>query len=525
MKKLNMRSLMGLVSLGVVTVFLWIVLGIDLTHGAGNYYSGKPAKYIFFFIGDGMGASQRDLAAAFAGKELVMNTLPAQGLTTTCAQNRYITDSAAAVTALACGKKTNVKMIGLDPDGKPLETIAELAKKRGLKVGIISSAPIDHATPAGFYAHVPSRYQFYDIDVAIAESGFDFFGGGGLVDPDNRRTKSKQFKGDARELMKTAGYRFINKRDELMSLKPGDDKVYAFNKRLTEKFAMPYAMDMDGREDISLAELTDAAVRFLENEKGFFVVVEGGKIDWACHANDAATSVHDTIAFDEAIEKAVEFWKKHPAETLIVVTGDHETGGMSLGSYGTQYETGFELLSLQKISSERFVGEVLKSYKKACKEFCHFETVRPLITEYFGLKFGGDTNDPLVLNEHEVKRIKRAYELSMAFDKPVMKNFKNYVRYGENDPLTVTLTQILNNKAGIGWTSFSHTGAAVVTSAAGVGSHLFNGRYDNTEIALKIMSIMGEEPKARYRHEPAKAAGRSVPVPVAATGQRAAGTH
>jgi alkaline phosphatase len=138
-------------------------------------------KYLFLFVGDGMGISQRVAAGQFAGKPLLMDTFPSHGLTSTHAANRFITGSAAAATALACGEKTNVGVLGLDSNLKPLKTIAEMARDRGMKVGIVTTVSLDNATPAGFYAHVASRNSYYDIALALARSDFHYFAGGGLM--------------------------------------------------------------------------------------------------------------------------------------------------------------------------------------------------------------------------------------------------------------------------------------------------------------------------------------------------------
>jgi alkaline phosphatase len=170
------------------------------------------AKYVFLFIGDGMGIPQRAAAAQFATRQLTIDTLKAQGVTTTHAADRFITGSAASATAMASGTKTNIGMIGMAPDQRHVKTLAEIAKEQGKKVGIVSSVSIDHATPAAFYAHVKSRNQYYDIDVALAESGFDFFGGGGIKDPANKRDNSTAFKGDAMELIKRPATRWSTTR-------------------------------------------------------------------------------------------------------------------------------------------------------------------------------------------------------------------------------------------------------------------------------------------------------------------------
>ena len=456
----------------------------------------KAPKYVFLFIGDGMGIPQRTAANEYAGKKLLVDTFPYQGITTTHAADRFITGSAAAGTAMASGLKTKIGVVGMDPALKPVKTLAEMAKENGMKVGIVSSVSIDHATPASFYAHVPKRGQYYDIDVALAESGFDYFGGGTIKDPDNERGNATQFKGNAWELIRKNGYKVVRNRADFEKLSKSDGKVLATNEWIQNSGALPYQMDTSGK-DISLTEFTQKGIELLDGEDGFFMMVEGGKIDWACHANDATAAIKDTIEFNSAVQKAYDFYNQHPDETLVVVTGDHECGGMTLGFAGTKYQTYFDVLKGQKISFRQFTDEIITAFQE--KDVTpSFEDMKPHITDYFGLKFKGEGADPMVLANHEITRIIEAYQRSMSQDVEKSNDPRTYVMYGGYDPLSVTLTHILNQKGGIAWTSYKHTGVPVTTSAVGLNAETFQGMYDNTDIALKIMDIMGLGTTAKY---------------------------
>jgi len=469
------------VNLFLLPVFIFLCLGTAL--------AANSAKYVFLFIGDGMGIPQRMAAREFAQGKLMVDRFPAQGITTTSAANRFITGSAAAATAIASGYKTNIGFIGLLPDGNKVPTLAELAKKRGQKVGIISSVSIDHATPAGFYAHVPQRSMYYEIELQLAESGFDFFGGGGFKDPEHKKNNGPRYVGNAYTYAQKQGYKIVKSKKEFLALTPKNNpKILAINPNLPDGKALPYAIDRT-QEDISLAEFTEKAIELLDNPRGFFIMVEGGKIDWACHANDATTAIKDTLAFDRAISKAFAFYEQHPQETLIVVTGDHECGGMTLGFAGTKYETYFQLLGRQKISFKKFSDQIVPLFKE--KNYS-FEQIKPFITEYFGLKFKGNPQqDLLVLLPEEINFLKQAYLKTL--NSETSKSKTEYILYGNYDPLTVSITHLLNQKAGIGWTSYKHTGVPVSTAAIGVSAHLFNGSYDNTHIAKKIAQAMGLE--------------------------------
>jgi len=456
----------------------------------------KVPKYVFLFIGDGMGIPQRTAANEYLGKKLLVDRLPYQGITTTRAADRFITGSAAAGTAMASGLKTNIGVLGMDPDLKPVKTIAEMARDKGMKVGIVSSVSVDHATPAAFYAHVPKRGQYYDIDVALAESGFDYFGGGTIKDPENERGNATSFRGNAWDLIRKNGYTVTQTRSDFEKITQADGKTFATNKWIQNSGALPYEMDTSNN-DITLAEFTQKGIELLDNANGFFMMVEGGKIDWACHANDATAAIKDTLAFDRAVEKAYAFYKNHPEDTLIVVTGDHECGGMTLGFAGTKYQTYFEVLKGQKASFRQFTDEIITQFRE--KETApSFEEMKPHITDYFGLKFRGAANDPMVLANHEITRIIEAYQRSMHKDVEKSNDPRTYVMYGGYDPLSVTLTHILNQKGGIAWTSYKHTGVPVTTSAVGRDGEKFQGMYKNTDIALKIMDIMGMGASFKY---------------------------
>ncbi|MDL2229751.1 alkaline phosphatase, partial [Treponema sp. OttesenSCG-928-L16] len=324
------------------------------------------AKYVFLFIGDGMATPQISSAEIYSNalsskdisiQKLAFTRFPVAGLTTTYDAGSFITDSASAGTAMATGNKTLSGVINMDP-GKTqkYKTLGEYAHETGMAVGIVSSVSLDHATPAVFYAKVPSRSDYYGIARQLTESGFEYFGGGGFAQP---RGKNKDQE-DIIELAKKNGYTYVNSRQAFDALKPGAGKTLAVNSVLQDSNAMPYELDRGGN-DLSLADYTRKGIELLSaNEKGFFMMVEGGKIDWACHANDAAAAIHDTLALDAAIQEAIAFAERHPEETLIVVTGDHETGGMTVGFAGTQYSTFFDKVGLQKESYVAFNDTILK---------------------------------------------------------------------------------------------------------------------------------------------------------------------
>lgn len=465
-------------------------------------YKGKNAKYVFLFIGDGLGmpqisATERFLSAVEGKdgqKKLNMSKMPQQIQITTYAEDRFITGSAAAATALSAGEKTTINTIAMDGKRqKPLKTMAEMAKEKGMKVGIISSVDIDHATPACFYAHQPTRKMYYEISLDMPKAGFDFYGGGGIKRP--RGKDKKASKGDTFEELKKAGYTYVDSKDEFNKLNANSGKIFAVSPTLDGSKATRYALDQNKKDDLSLEELTKKNIEMFEgNEQGFFIMVEGGKIDWACHANDAGAAIHDVIAFDDAVGAAIDFYNKHPEETLIVVVGDHETGGMTLGFAGKKYDTAFDVLKNQKMSHEAFDAAVINKFKamdgvaEMDKDELiekHWDAMFAEIKKNFGLGEG-----KAELEDFEVQQLKDAFAASMLGEKVVPKNKETFLLYGGYEPLSMKITTLLNQKAGIGWTTFSHTGVPVPAYALGVGQELFFGYFDNTDVAKHMMKVM-----------------------------------
>ncbi|MCI6288832.1 MAG: alkaline phosphatase [Lentisphaeria bacterium] len=423
----------------------------------------QSPKYVFLFIGDGMSTPQRMIADEFARQQghgqLTLNTLKYHATTRTCSANSLVTDSAAAATAIACGEKTNNGRIGMDSAGtRRLESVAEAAQKTGRKIGIITSVTINHATPAGFYAHRKSRSQYYAIGLDLIASGFDYFGGGGVANADDK--KAPEYKGASiYKLAEQAGYKVVCTKKDLLALKPGCGKVLARG----SDGNLPYAIDADG-STATLAEFTAKGIELLDNPKGFFMMIEGGAIDWCGHANEAAGNLGEVLALDEAVRVAVKFAEKHPKETLIVVTGDHETGGMTMGFAGTGYALYMERLANQKCSVGKF-KQKLAAVQKANPAFS-FEDAKKMLTADFGFQFSG--KGPMVLSAKEIAQLEKAFKNN---------NLGNEARI------------VMNAKAGIGWTSGSHTALPVLTTSSGVGAEIFTGFLDNTDIAKKLKSL------------------------------------
>lgn len=505
---------------------------VDASEGVNTSsvsYSGKAPKYIFMFIGDGMSYPQIQLTNYFLsandaaenaesvtvdGEEkeilesknnLTMMNFPVTGSAQTYDSTSFAPDSASTATSIATGNKTWSGSINVSEDfTQEYETIAEKLKaQKDYKIGVISSVNINHATPAAFYAHQESRSNYYDIGLEMIESGFDYFAGGALLDP----TGENEDQEDIYSLAEDAGYKVVKTQAEAEALTNNDGKVIVIDEHLADSDAMSYDMDLKEGE-WALADYVDKGIEMLDNDNGFFMMVEGGKIDWACHANDAASTISDTIALDEAVDEAVEFYNEHPDETLIIVTGDHETGGLTIGYAGTDYDTFLTNFNNQKISYAKFDSDYVEGYKANSTDF---DTVMKDITKLFGLTAPGsenavdmmqkdsadshpvsDNDGSLEMTQYEYDLLKEAYNTTMTRTGEEEEFAQDeYVKYGSYEPLTVTITHILNNKSGVNFGSYAHTGLPVEVLVQGAGQEVFEGYYDNTEIYNKLASLTG----------------------------------
>ena len=410
---------------------------------------------------------------------------PVAGSAQTFDSTSFCPDSASTATSIATGYKTYSGVINMDTTYKiKYETIAEKLKKQlGYKIGIITSVNINHATPAAFYAHQASRNNYYEIGQEMIQSGFEYFAGGELINP----TGSKKDQADIYKLAEKAGYKVAKTQSDAAKLSAKDGKAIVISEKLADSGAMSYEIDAAANE-WRLADYVSKGIEVLSGGNGFFMMVEGGKIDWACHANDAASTINDTIALSNAVNVAIEFYNKYPEETVILVTGDHETGGLSIGFAGTNYDTYLDNISNQKISYAKFDSQYVAAYKKNNTKF---SAVLADVQKLFGLvpenKASEAASPKLVLTDYEYNRLFKAYEMTMNEIKQLSE--EEYVLYGTYEPLTVTITHILNNKSGIDFTSYAHTGIPVPVFALGNGGELFEGYYDNTDIYNQLAAL------------------------------------
>ncbi|MCF8236873.1 MAG: alkaline phosphatase [Saprospiraceae bacterium] len=280
----------------------------------------RPTNVILM-IGDGMGLTQITAGMYSNGNHLELERFKSIGFQKSHASNKLVTDSAASATAFACGKKTYNGAVGVGTDSLPIKTLLESAKEHGWATGLVASSSIVHATPACFIAHNKSRKNYEEIAEAFPGSGIDYFVGGGLKFFQNR-TKDDR---DLCQELRNEGYVIEDYfHQDLNNIKPDPTKPYGF---LTAN-EDPLPVE-SGRDYLLPATFTGLQHLTARSSKGFFYMVEGSQIDWGGHANNSSYIISELLEFDQIIGKVLDYTETHPS-TLVIVTGDHETGGYSI---------------------------------------------------------------------------------------------------------------------------------------------------------------------------------------------------
>lgn len=488
----------------VLSVLLATLSGCGVTTTAGDVNSAKP-KYVLFFIGDGMGVAQRTLAEYYQDyngeDELEMNHLPEIGMYSNKSNNSYIPDSAATATAMSAGKTTNNGQIATEPlDDNQLtaenaeqeaKTIQDVDTEQdemvnlgdglhaaGIPVGVITTTRITHATPAAFTSHSNDR----DNESLIASEQLDFepelLAGGGtsyLIPQDQAGSK----RSDDRDLIseyEQKGYTYFD------DLETFDNEVANTNTPVIATFNDSHLdYEIDTPDDApGLSEMTEASIDYMYNnyQDGFFMMIEGGRIDQAAHANDAPTMLQETLEFEAAIQEGLEFYEEHADETLVLVGADHETGGLGLGN-DSDYYLNLGTLDDYNGSSE----SMLQGYYQQGMD--HQEAIDFIENKY------GLTN----LTDEETKSLD---DVMTRMDNTTPDPQNGYVGifyddYGAYDPLATVVNQITAERANIGFTTHAHTATFVEASAIGVGAENFDGMFTNEDIGLTLADLLGVE--------------------------------
>lgn len=446
------------------------------------------AKYVFYFIGDGMGVNQVNAAETYLGalqgrigiEPLCFPSFPYSAFVNTQSATNGVTDSAAGGTALACGQKTKNGTLGMLKNlTTSVSSIADWARNSGAAVGITTSVAIDHATPAAFYAHVKERHEQYTIGKQLVESANDFYAGSDFTiptDPEYPNGNTLYEEANSKGFTIARGYAdYQNKaaNAKKMILLQSEEASKA------DRYSIPYALDRkDG--DLTLTDITRAGIDFLmkkQGEKnGFFMMIEGGKIDWACHANDLAF-IPELIDMDNAVKVAYDFYKQHPDETLIIVTADHETGGIVL-SRGL-YEINLAAVGNQRITIEKLGKELHKMHDVKGDKLL-WDDVKTFLAENFGFW------DKISLTDEQTQRLESSFKKIMDGTSKDQRTL-----YQNDDELAVTVRNIMSECAQVGWHVTSHSNGYVPCFAIGAGAEQIHGRIDNTEIPKIVAKAAG----------------------------------
>lgn len=446
------------------------------------------AKYVFYFIGDGMGVNQVNAAETYLGalqgkigiEPLCFPSFPYSAFVNTQSATNGVTDSAAGGTALACGQKTKNGTLGMLKDlTTSVSSIADWARQSGAAVGITTSVAIDHATPAAFYAHVKERHEQYTIGKQLVESANDFYAGSDFTiptDPEYPNGNTLYEEANSKGFTIARGYADYQKRAanaKKMILLQSEEASKA------DRYSIPYALDRK-EGDLTLTDITRAGIDFLMNKQGekngFFMMIEGGKIDWACHANDLAF-IPELIDMDNAVKVAYDFYKQHPDETLIIVTADHETGGIVL-SRGL-YEINLAAVGNQRITIEKLGKELHKMHDVKGDKLL-WDDVKTFLAENFGFW------DKISLTDEQTQRLVSSFKKIMDGTSKDQRTL-----YQNDDELAVTVRNIMSECAQVGWHVTSHSNGYVPCFAIGAGAEQIHGRIDNTEIPKIVAKAAG----------------------------------
>ncbi|MCM1450986.1 MAG: alkaline phosphatase [Clostridium sp.] len=435
-------------------------------------------KYIFYYIGDGMGMGPA-MAAEMYNRQILGNDtpitmmqFPVAGMCMTYSASSPVTDSAAAGTALSTGTKTKNGMLGMAPDSIPVYSMASTLKAMGYGIGDITSVSPDDATPGAFYAHVPSRNMSYEIGVQAAESGFEFIGGAGWRKP------AKEGKPYLYDVFAENGVKVVFGPDSVQYI--GDaQKVVMLNHWGTNPNDVGYTIDSIDN-NLYLPFLTQQCLDHLKkvSPNAFFMMVEGGNIDHALHANDGGAAIKEVLNFNQALDIAYDFYKQHPDETLIVVTADHDTGGMAIGNPFLGYNAKLGLFDYQKASKEAFQKKVRKMLED--NTVASWDEMKEELAKTFGFWQG------VPVNEKQEASLRKKFEDTLSKrdsddQRTLYANFNGFV---------AEVFKVLNDAAGIGFVATSHTGNPVPVFAVGVGADKFKGLNNNIEIPVKILEIV-----------------------------------
>ena len=449
----------------LLSLFALVALGV----------AAQSPKYIFYYIGDGMGMGPIVAAQNYNrlilknDKPLTMMQMPVVGWALTYSASSDITDSAAAGTALATGSKTKNYMLGMNADTVAVTSIAKILHDSGYGVAIATSVAPDDATPGAFFAHVPNRSMTYQIGCDMAASGYEFVAGAGL-----RGTETDGKPNDLLDRFAAEGVQIVRGPEGAASITAA--RALLLNNEGSSRSNIGYTIDSI-QGTLTLPLIASTALKQLERTSPdkFFMMIEGGNIDHALHGNDAGASIKEIINFDEALKVAYDFYLAHPDETLIVFTADHDTGGMAIVRSG-----GIGNIDYQKVSKEEF-SNFCKAMLKTRNIFT-WDDMKAYMSENLGFF----THIPV--SEADETKLKKlfddTFELRNTADQKTL--------YANFNAFAVEVFNMFNNAVGVTFCTTSHAGNAVPVFAVGVGADLFKGFNNNTDLPAAILKAVGK---------------------------------
>lgn len=488
--------------LSMVLAIILMVSSISVSY-ARKAKNEPQAKYVFYLIGDGMGINEvngTEIYNRYTGKgpeQVNFLHFPVRTFVNTQSASTLVTGSAAAGTALATGVKTYTGAIGVDADRNPVSSIAEWAKASGAGVGIATSVAINHATPAAFYAHATDRNSYDTISRQFINSDFvDFAAGAGFLTERSTGLDATFYEQEARG----EGVKVFCGLESFGNVTTGYDRVLCLGgKNMRE---LPFAIDRK-EGDAALKDFVSTGIDYLYGrfaEEGFFFMIEGGKIDYAGHNDDAVACFQEINDFAEALDVVLAFSRQHPDETLVVVTSDHETGGLALGA--GEYKMNPELLAYQTMSENELTSKFRQTFMPppppqqrrgprnvqgmAQQQLQWTPPTWEEVKEFLKVNLG--LWDAVPVDPRSEERFFEVYQATFG-----AKEGESEVRslYAVNTRLVSDAVLYLNRAAGYQWSHGAHTGSPVGLYVIGVGATEFNACSDNTHIPLTVARIAG----------------------------------
>ena len=425
---------------------------------------------IIMIVGDGMGPAYTSAYRYFhdnPNTDVIEETvfdrhLVGMSSTYPARISGYVTDSAAGATALATATKSYNGAIAVDVNKQPVESVLVWAKKQGKKTGMVVTSQINHATPASYLAHNESRNNYNEIADNFLQDAdnIDLMFGGGwqyFIRKDVNLVDG----------FKAKGFNYIDSYDQLDQLNNGEKALGLFADK-----GLPWALDDTNPHRLSA--MTKTAIAQLENEQGFFMLVEASQVDWGGHGNDIAAAMAEMDDLAKTLEYLESYIAKNP-NTLVVLTADHSTGGFTIGKDGDYLWQPDVLRNM--IMSPETIGNTLAKEK----------IVKANVSKMLNFMITDVEFDTLKADKVKAQKALVEYNALSTVAK------KQARKPSLNKAMHLSVNHIIDQRTVTGWTTFGHTGIDVPVFAMGKQKELFEGLSDNTEIAEKIFNLLGKK--------------------------------